>query len=142
MSRKTFIDKNLDTLVCLDSLFISPNTIIEVKNNKMRLKNNKAPGLDRVKSEDFKTMSDLNLCLKLNAKSNFLRTGYIVPSLKSGKIAPEATSYRPIILMSAWRKLGSIIAFQRTVKKTWRRYRTKPACIHEKRERGWCHTIS
>ena len=49
-------------------------------------------------------------------KSSTLTGGYSVPILKRGKNACEATSYKHIILMSAWTKLVSLIALQRTEK--------------------------
>ena len=89
----------------------------EVKKNKGRLKNNKAAGPDGTKSEDLKEMDDIFIAEKLNillkTRDKILTHGVIVPVLKPKKSAIDPSSYRPITLLSPWRKLLSLIVLER-----------------------------
>ena len=82
-----------------------------------RLKNRRAPGPDEVTSEDIKKMTDeeiadtLNKMLKNQDKT--LTHGYISPILKPNKNRLIPESYRPVILLSVWRKLLSLIILRR-----------------------------
>ena len=92
-------------------------TIEEVASVKSKLKNRRAPGPDGLTSEDMKKMKDDEIADTLNDmlinQNNILTHGYIMPILKPNKNRVIPESYRPVILLSAWRKLLSLIVLRR-----------------------------
>ena len=89
----------------------------EVSRHKTKLKNNRATGPDGTSSEDLKKMDNLHISETLNqminSRSEILTHGYVVPIPKPGKNPLESSSYRPITLLSVWRKLLSSIVLER-----------------------------
>ena len=92
-------------------------TIEEVASVKSKLKNRRAPGPDDLLSEDMKKMKDEEIADTLNTmlvnQNNILTHGYISPILKPNKNRVIPGSYRPVILLSTWRKLLSLIVLRR-----------------------------
>ena len=92
-------------------------TVDEVAKARTRLRNNRAPGPDQVTSEDLKREDLVTLTDKLNQmiveNDEILTTGYLAPILKPGKDPKKTDSYRPVILLSTYRKLLSLITISR-----------------------------
>ena len=97
--------------------FPSLVTQSEVEIARTKLKNNKATGPDSVTGEDIKNEDPETLTKKLNdlimSKDSSLTEGFLCPIEKPGKDASRPESYRPVILLSAYRKLLSLIVLQR-----------------------------
>ena len=92
----------------------------EVAAHVNKLKNRRATGADGVKSEDLKalpvkTVTD-NLNQLIQNRDTSLTHGLIAPVQKPNKNSMEAASYRPIGLLSAYRKLLSKIILARVNK--------------------------
>ena len=95
-------------------------TIDEIAKARTKLRNNKAPGPDEITSEDLKKEDLVELKDKLNRmiveNDETLTAGYLAPSHKPGKDPKKTDSYRPVILLSAYRKLLSLIIINRIEK--------------------------
>ena len=89
----------------------------EVEKAKMKLKNGKAPGPDEITGEEIKAANPVDITDKLNQlmikKDSTLTEGFLVPIEKPGKDPGKPDSYRPVILLSAYRKLLSQIVLDR-----------------------------
>ena len=81
------------------------------------LKNGKAAGPDGLKAEDVKKMDPAELTKLMNdmIKNNDpkLKNGYLAPILKPGKDPFKPESYRPVTLLSVYRKILSRILLRR-----------------------------
>ena len=89
----------------------------ERERTRTKLRNNRATGPDSIRGEDLKRESvekltrDLNILI-LNSDES-LTKGYLVPIQKPGKDSTKPESHRPVILLSAYRKLLSLIILER-----------------------------
>ena len=81
------------------------------------LKNRRATGADGVKSEDLKAMPVETVADNLNQliqnRDTSLTHGLIAPVHKPNKHSLDPASYRPVILLSVYRKLLSKIILAR-----------------------------
>ena len=95
--------------------FIKLVTQEEVTLARRQLKNGKAP--DGVSAEDLKKEEITTLTSKLNklivGRDKVLTEGFLVPVEKPGKDASKPENHRPVILLSAYRKLLSQIILRR-----------------------------
>ena len=79
----------------------------------------KSVGPDGLKLDNLIACGPIAVASSLNemmrTKSEVLTNGFLIPIRKPGKDASDAGSYRPIILMNAYRKLLSRIVLNRIV---------------------------
>ena len=89
----------------------------EVREAAKKPSNNKTPGPDEVNSEDLKTSDPKTVTKTLNEmlreRNGKHTNGYKVLLLKPGKDRTEPDSYRPVNLLSTYRKLISLINLKR-----------------------------
>ena len=94
-----------------------PITANEAESAMKMLAKKQSVGPDGLKLEDLIALGSHAVASTLNeminTKSEVLTTGFLVPIRKPGKNALEVSSYRPIILMNAYRKLLSRIVLTR-----------------------------
>ena len=80
------------------------------------MRNNRATGPDSVRGEDLKQESVEKLTRDFNTlilnSDESLTKGYLVPIEKPGKDATKLKSHCPVILLSAYRKLLSLIILE------------------------------
>lgn len=95
------------------SMFLKPITESEVKNYIHKLKNNSAPGEDRIKSVTLKEVCDLitqplvyifNLCLEQGVFPSKLKIAVVTPIYKDGD-QNNVSNYRPISVINNIAKL-------------------------------------
>ena len=89
----------------------------EVREAAKKPSNSKTPGPDEVTSEDLKTSDQKTVRKTLNEmlreRDGKHTNGYMVLLLKPGKDRTEPVSYRPVNLLSTYRKLSSLIILER-----------------------------
>ena len=88
----------------------------EVASCVNKLKNNKIPGPGSVRNENLKQLDPSVIQKTLNGynknKSNVLTEGYLEPICKPSRDPTASESYRPVMLLSSYRKLLSLIILE------------------------------
>lgn len=91
-----------------NSLFLKPTNSEEIKTIIKELKNNKSTGIDNLKAEALKTISEdiadpfafiLNNCMEIGLWPSAFKESLIIPIYKSGDIS-KVHNYRPISLIT------------------------------------------
>lgn len=107
-----------------NTMFLYNTNEIEVQNMIKSLKNKKSPGIDGLRAETLKELSDLickplstiiNICFYKGYYPKCLKIGMIKPLFKSGSKL-EVGNYRPISLISSVSKIIEKILKSRIVK--------------------------
>ena len=123
----TFTEKDLEEIADIPPTPIEPPfTEEEIKSAIKTLKDNKSPGIDTIRAEQLKSGGSevnkeianiLNETSKTGKYPEELKEGILTPLQKPGKARGPPSNLRPIILLSALRKILAICMIRRIGKK-------------------------
>lgn len=117
-SKSTFKEEK-----CQKTIFLEPTTITEVKNTITNLKNNCAPGEDKITKHDLIILFEIIGNIIVTLMNNILSTGNFPEELKVAKITPifkkgsrsEFGNYRPISVLNTFSKIVEKIIKSRLI---------------------------
>lgn len=113
---------------CMNSIYLSPTSIEEVKQTIVQLKTGKAPGKDEITAEVLKKIADviseqlthlINLIIEEGICPNQFKIGIVKPLFKNGD-KTDVCNYRPISLISTIAKI-----FEKVIKTRITKYLNK-----------------